>query len=146
MNPCHIIILFFFTFCFLSCERDKLCECSVPEQDLDIYVQLGEYLYRDSALEGTVSLNQQSEKFHGLIQELTLKPNTVYIDRYYGEVHFQGVQEQETWYMEHDYLGFIYVADTDDLPHWDGEDKQFLLNCQSKLSNHLYLRSVTVQN
>jgi len=48
--------------------------------------------------------------------------------------------------MEHDYLSFIYVVDTNVVPTWDGEDKQFILNFQNKISDHLYLRSVTMQN
>lgn len=146
MKVFHIRIFFLFAIFFLSCGRDKFCNVQVPEEDLLIYAQLGEYLYKDNALKGHVNLKQQSEKIQGLIKELTLKPNTVYIDRYYGEVYFQGVKEQKTWYMEHDYLGFIFVVDTNELPKWDGEDKQFILNCQNKLSDHLYLRSVTVQN
>lgn len=146
MKVFYIRVLFLFTVFFLRCGRDKFCDVSLPEKDLMIYSQLGDYLSKDSSIKGTLNLNQQSEKLQGLIKELTLEPNVVYIDRYYGEVHFQSVKEQKTWYMEHDYLSFIYVFDTNELPEWDGKDKQFILNCQNKLSDHLYLRSVTVQN
>jgi len=146
MKVFHIRVFFLFAIFFLSCGRDKFCDVRLPEKDLMIYSQLGNYLSKDSSIEGTVRLKQQSEKIQDLIKELTLKPKTIFIDRYYGEVYFQGVKEQKTWYMEHDYLSFIYVVDTNVVPTWDGEDKQFILNFQNKISDHLYLRSVAMQN
>lgn len=132
--------------CFMSCSRDKFCDIKLSNSDLNLYYELSDIIFADKSIVDSYR-NIKTESYPEIlkkIEKLELKPISIKKSQ---NVFTALLFENETWYMESDVLNLTISKDTRFTSlHWDGEDKQFLLNCQSKPDENSLLRSVTIHN
>jgi len=132
--------------CFTSCSRDKFCDIKLSNSDLNLYYELSDIVLADKSIVDSYR-KIKTESYPEIlkqIEKLEVKPISIKKSQ---NVFTALIFENETWYMESDELNLTISEDTRFTSlRWDGEDKQFLLNCQSKPDENSLLRSITIHN